>query len=114
MEFEIDHEHSAHMRLVRPYMATGGRTNVPELSVETMVVAIKAEPVGIADESARLFAHCDEPAAIAELASDLELPLGITRVLAGDLIASGHIEALATAAPSDASIVRRILNAINV
>lgn len=99
-------------RVVRPYVATRGRTEADDLRLETMVVARPARSAAFADESRRIVEACDRPMAVAELAARVDLPLGIVRVLVADLLAGGSMEAYDTAAPDDATIVRRILDAI--
>jgi hypothetical protein len=79
---------------VRPYALTGGRTRpaVAHLPVEALVVASR----GLHDlprfEAGRVCALCTTPVAIAEVAAAMGLALGATRVLVGDLIASGALE----------------------
>lgn len=108
--YDVDGERPG--RVVRPYVLTRGRTDSSDLMVETMVVTRTTTPEALADESRRLVDECREPMAIAELAARLDIPFGIVKVLVADLVSGGHMEAFDTAAPDDAAIVRRILDAI--
>lgn len=99
-------------RVVRPYVLTGGRTTAGDLLVETLVVALEPMVDTPTDERRRIVEVCREPTAVAEIAARIDLPLGIVRVLVADLVDSGHMKAYDTAAPDDAMIVRRILDAI--
>jgi len=62
--------------------------------VEAQVIATKS---GLADlptwafEVRDIVTLCDEPQAVAEVASRLGLHLGVVRVLVGDLVAGGHL-----------------------
>ncbi|WP_225056894.1 DUF742 domain-containing protein [Nocardia sp. alder85J] len=83
--------------LVRMYGFTRGRTqdSAPELSMITIVVAVE----GAADarlrqmesEYQRIVAIARKPRAIAEISARLGLPLRVSRILIGDLIADGYL-----------------------
>ena len=83
--------------VVRPYAMTGGRV-VPasdRFDVVAMVVAVPAAAgagYGLQPEHRAMLAWCREPLAVAELASHLDLALGVVRVLLGDLLSQGLIE----------------------
>ncbi|WP_433223578.1 DUF742 domain-containing protein [Dactylosporangium sp. CS-047395] len=82
--------------VVRPYAMTGGRV-VPasdKFDVVAMVVAVAggAGGWGLQPEHRAILAACREPLAVAELASHLDLALGVVRVLLGDLLGQGLIE----------------------
>jgi hypothetical protein len=86
--------------LIRPFLVTGGRTRpvVPDLSVETLVSAQPgARYRPLTAEARRLVELCDQPRSVAELAALLRLPLGVTRVLIGDLAAERILECHAPA-----------------
>ena len=90
-------------QLVRPYSWTGGRTTPPvTLEVETLVSATgrPADPAGPA-EHRTILGLCAKPRSVAELAALLKMPLGVTRVLLGDLAAAGNVAIHRTAAPAD-------------
>ena len=90
-------------QLVRPYTWTGGRTTSPvHLEVETLVSATgrPADPAGPA-EHRTILGLCATPRSVAELAALLKMPLGVTRVLLGDLAAAGNVAVHRTAGSAD-------------
>jgi uncharacterized protein DUF742 len=88
--------------VVRPYAVTGGRTEPAGgevLDLITIVVASgKAaaadDPMGFTPEHRRILRLCQQPATVADLASDTGLPLGVVRVLLADIILQGRITVL--------------------
>lgn len=90
-------------KLVRPYTWTGGRTTSPvTLEVETLVSATgrPADPAS-PPEHRTILRLCANPRSVAELAALLKMPLGVTRVLLGDLAAAGNVVVHRTASPAD-------------
>jgi hypothetical protein len=86
--------------LVRPYTLTAGRTDpsvdLPlEAAVETLNSARSQrwQPNDVRSEIVKL---CAESPSVAEIASRLSLPLGVARVLIGDLVSSGYLRVHAT------------------
>ena len=81
--------------VVRPFMLTGGRTRPLRdgLRIETMLyaapAALSAPP---RFEPRRIVELCQAPMAIADLAVGLPAPLGVVRVIVGDLITQGHLQ----------------------
>ncbi len=78
---------------VRPFVITGGRTRAADTSLrlETMVQSVDSAR-GLNFEHARIVESCYEPCSIAELAAELEMPLGVVIVLVGDLVEAGRLE----------------------
>lgn len=86
--------------LVRPYTITGGRT-IPErddLTLITLLTAIsKVSPEtrhglrGMQPEHRAILGLCRRPLAVAEIASALNLPVSVTKILIGDLIEAGQL-----------------------
>lgn len=81
--------------IVRPFILTGGRTrpvNERLLRVETLVTtspgALSA-PLGF--ERRHIVVICQRPLSVAEIASSLKVPIGVARVLIGDLVAEGFV-----------------------
>ncbi|WP_018653327.1 DUF742 domain-containing protein [Actinomadura flavalba] len=101
--------------LVRPYALTRGRTRARggALDLVTILRATGARlPDGarLASEQRRLLALCARPCTVADLASDVALPLGVVQVLIGDLLDQGLVE-VARRAPTDRldpAILRKI------
>jgi Protein of unknown function (DUF742) len=79
---------------VRPYLVTGGRTRAAsELALETLVrTTPRGRGAHAAFEAAQALALCVEIQSIAEVAARLDLPLGVTQVLVGDLAAAHLVE----------------------
>jgi hypothetical protein len=82
--------------VVRPYALTGGRTHYEgeDLDLVALISAVPA-PETVDDSAAEpswapehdmILELCRTPLSVAEIASDLGLPLGVVRVLLGDLL----------------------------
>lgn len=86
--------------LVRPYTLTAGRTNAAvNLPLEAPLQALASlrHPSWPPNDVRRSIAQlCVNNPSVAELSARLELPLGVARVLVGDLVASGHLRVLPT------------------
>lgn len=82
--------------VARPYTVTSGRTasGHGQLDLISLVVARRAVPAGaqLFPEQARIIERCRRPLSVAEVAAELDLPLGTVRVLLGDLIEAGLVE----------------------
>ena len=78
--------------LVRPFVMTGGRTRAADntLRIETLVQT-SANAGDATFEAGRIINLCRTPHSIAEVAAKLELPLGVARVLVGDLVAEDRL-----------------------
>lgn len=99
--------------LVRPYTLTAGRTSA------SVVLPLEA-PIEV-NESAKnhrwlpndvrgdIVKLCATRPSVAELAARLGVPLGVTRVLVGDLVRSGDLRVLATLDDSSSVEERREL-----
>ena len=88
--------------VVRPYAVTKGRT-APAAGTSAglidVIAAIDAElPVGLrlSPEHRQILAHCGRPITVVDLASDIDLPVGVVRVLLSDLSQHGIVRVLAT------------------
>jgi Protein of unknown function (DUF742) len=101
--------------VVRPYAVTRGRTGTAaSIGLIDMVVAVAgAQPAGphpggpmrggrppagrprLGPEHRQILARCRQPAAVVDLASDIDLPVGVVRVLLSDLREHGLIRVLA-------------------
>jgi hypothetical protein len=84
----------------RPYTLTGGRTRARiELPIEAPVEAlVSSGEIDWAPGDARavILRLCSNRQSIAEISSYAKLPIGVTRVLVGDLVESGHLRVHAT------------------
>ena len=80
---------------LRPFVITAGRTNGadPNIGMETQVtVNPAAAPVRLSPEMRAIVSLCGEPLSVAEISARLRLHLGVTRILVGDLRASGQLD----------------------
>ena len=88
--------------VVRPYAMTRGRTGPAagtSLGMIDVVLAAGAQPptgVRMSPEHRQILALCGEPMTVVDLASDIDLPVGVVRVLLSDLSQYGMILILAT------------------
>jgi hypothetical protein len=91
--------------IVRPYAVTKGRTMpasgsyVGLIDVVTAVADPPATPMADARlnrEHRRILSHCRQPITVVDLASDIDLPVGVVRVLLSDLSQFGAIRVVAT------------------
>ncbi|MBM0278134.1 DUF742 domain-containing protein [Micromonospora tarensis] len=82
--------------VARPYTMTGGRTAPTrgEFDLISLVVARRGGTprTPLFPEQARIVELCHHPVSVAEIAAELDLPLGTVRVLLGDLLTAGLIE----------------------
>jgi len=81
---------------IPPYLLTRGRVRPADesLELEAQVVATDAGQAGLDQltfEPHDIVALCAHPYAVAEVAARLGLHLGVTRILVGDLVVSGHL-----------------------
>ncbi|WP_312880659.1 DUF742 domain-containing protein [Actinokineospora xionganensis] len=94
--------------LVRPYAWTGGRTRAgTQLAIEAIVQTAGPAPTW---ESRTITDLCTTPRSVAEVAALLSVPLGVARVLIGDLADQGVlvVERVAGTVP-DLEILGRVL-----
>jgi hypothetical protein len=86
--------------LVRPYTLTAGRTDSRvSLPLEAPIEAVVSDrpprwPGN--DVRAQICAMCAASPSVAEIAARLSLPVGVARVLIGDLVSAGHLRVRAT------------------
>jgi len=99
--------------LVRPYTLTAGRTdsrvNLPlEAPVETLSSAKPPRWPGN-DVRGQILTMCVDSPSVAEIAARLSLPLGVARVLVGDLVTQGYLLVHTTLGDSTTNDERREL-----
>lgn len=96
--------------LVRPYTLTAGRTEpAVELPLEAPVQTLAAGTWPSGDMRTRILAHAQSTPSVAEIAARLALPLGVARVLIGDLVAAGYLRVHATLGDTTSADDRRDL-----
>lgn len=103
---------------VRPYAITGGRTRArTELDIESIVYRTPhGEKSGgsLPLERGQILALLSSPQSTAEISARLHLPLGVTRVILGDLIDEGYVAVntrTATGRP-DLRLLERVLDGL--
>jgi DNA-binding transcriptional ArsR family regulator len=89
--------------VVRHYALTAGRTRPPgeKLDLIDVVTAVsdpRADTRELEPEHRRLIDLCRTPATVAELASQIDLPIGVVRILLGDLREKGLVRIVRTPA----------------
>lgn len=83
---------------VRPYAITRGRTSPTDgsfIGLIDVVVAVSMFPqaaITLGPEHRELLVRCQRPVAVVDLASDVDLPTGVIRVLLSDLRESGCVQ----------------------
>lgn len=105
---------------VRPYAWTRGRTRPAyDLAVETLLstTAHGRDPEQVTQYEHRMIADlCREPKSVAEVGALLSLPLGVARVLLGDMAAHGsivvHETASSTGDAPDMALMERVLSGL--
>ncbi|MEJ3651612.1 DUF742 domain-containing protein [Actinomycetes bacterium KLBMP 9759] len=100
---------------VRPYVLTRGRTRARmELAVETLVSAVPSphrQPAG--PEQAEVARLCAQTRSVAEVAALMRVPLGVVRVLIGDLATAGLVRVHAAASEGpDLALMERVLSGL--
>jgi hypothetical protein len=103
--------------IVRAYAWTGGRTTSEfPLEIETMV-SVRARPrVTVQPEHQEVLGLCGRPRSVAEVAALLKLPLGVAKVLLGDMAGRGLIDVHETATSRgttpDRGLMARVLSGL--
>jgi hypothetical protein len=102
---------------VRAYAWTGGRTrsDVP-LELETLVsTSAKAQQLltTLCTEHQSIARLCHDSQSVAEVAARLSVPLGVVRVLLGDMAKLGLVDVHRTAANPDLDLLERVLHGLS-
>jgi hypothetical protein len=97
---EGEEAYGADYALIRPYTITHGRTSAGGVDLTLITVVTTVEPVGgqpgargLEPEHQFILQRCRRPAAVAEVAAGLNLPISVTKILIGDLVALGRVTA---------------------
>ncbi|GAB3459272.1 DUF742 domain-containing protein [Actinophytocola sediminis] len=115
-----DHEFDGDAAIVRPYAWTGGRTkSTVELRIEAMV---STSELGEDIQALQRVEHrsvaelCAEPRSVAEVATLLAVPLGVAKVLLGDMAGLGlvivHKTATGGANKAHLRLMERVLSGL--
>jgi hypothetical protein len=105
--------------LVRSFAVTGGRART-KASVDLLAFVVATEGArGVIwqtqPEHRTILAHASNPISLAELASQVDLPLGVVRVLLGDLVELDAVaiqEPVAVSSKHDDHVLKAVINAL--
>ncbi|MFF3074991.1 DUF742 domain-containing protein [Kitasatospora sp. NPDC057904] len=106
--------------IVRPYAMTGGRTTPSRSGLDLVALVVSDVPdpaaVNVGPEHDLLLTLCRQrPLSVAELAADTDLPLGVVRVLLGDLLDSALIRVTQPAPPAflaDPHVLQEVIDGL--
>ncbi|MER7656116.1 DUF742 domain-containing protein [Streptomyces albidoflavus] len=110
--------------VVRPYAMTRGRTTGTGQHRLDLIAVVVAEPRADGPEENRTLSpeHVDivvlcreAPQSVAELAAELDLPVGVVRVLIGDLVEAEFVHVNRPVPPAelpDESILREVISGL--
>ncbi|MFI9065968.1 DUF742 domain-containing protein [Streptomyces sp. NPDC053429] len=111
--------------LVRPYAMTGGRTKPGPHGVRFDLIALvvvdgagpdAGDEALLGPEHRVLLGLCGaQTQSVAELAADADLPVGVVRVLLGDLLEGGHVKVSRPVSPArlpDERILREVIEGL--
>ncbi|NEA42027.1 DUF742 domain-containing protein, partial [Streptomyces sp. SID11233] len=95
---------------LRPYVITRGRARATYgIALEALLTTRQApRPLTLNPEERTLLDLCARPTALAEAAARLALPLGLTRVLASDLVVQGLLT-VSESVPPEVRLLRDVL-----
>jgi hypothetical protein len=75
--------------VVPPYLLTRGRTESANADIDLVAVITTAGgmslPAGLSPEMLIILHRCTRPTPLVDIAAELDLPIGVVRVLVGDL-----------------------------
>jgi len=107
-------------RLVRPYYMTGGRARPAQndLEIEALVstTAQGERSPKLTVEQRAIIALCRDLLSIAEVSARLDLPLGVARVVIGDMAAEGLVilhRPTTVGDRPDLALLQRVLYGLN-
>lgn len=109
--------------MVRPYAITGGRTRSKgaDIPLEALITATplgRARASTLIAERRAIATLCVQPMSVAEVSAHLKVPLGVARVLVGDMTEEGLVEVNGPGggsgggAPDDLKLLERVLNGL--
>ncbi|OIK28732.1 DUF742 domain-containing protein [Streptomyces malaysiense] len=110
--------------VVRPYAMTRGRTTSTAQHRLDLIAVVVTEPAAgdpetdptLSPEHVDIVGLCrGTPQSVAELAAELDLPIGVVRVLVGDLVHAELVHVTRPVPPAelpDESILRDVINGL--
>jgi hypothetical protein len=104
--------------VVRPYALTRGRTrpasgNLDLIAMVTATGALPRDPAELGPEQLHILKIANRAVSVADIASDLDLPIGVVRVLLGDLHEQGLVNVRPPAQVAPLPSVRILKEVIN-
>jgi hypothetical protein len=102
---------------LRPFVLTSGRvTGSEDIGLHTQVTARVDESAtyGLPRELQAIVALCAEPMSVAEISARLRMHLGVTKILVGDLRAAGYLDVhvLDLSTPHDPDTILRVIDGL--
>src|SRR5215469_4860996 len=117
--------HDSRGPVVRPYAVTSGRTRPSGATIDMVALVSALRGTTLADldaeqeaklgpEHRRVLESCRPPIAVADLAADLDLPLGVVRILIADLREQGLVSVRQPAPSgfSDVATLKEVADAL--
>jgi hypothetical protein len=113
---DIDHDPRP-----RPFVLTAGRvgTHDPDIEMHTQVTARVLDPGAtefavLPTEARAIVMLCAEPLSVAEISARLRLHLGVTKILVGDLRAAGllDVHVVDLASTHDPETILRVIHGL--
>jgi hypothetical protein len=103
---------------LRPFVLTAGRVaGDADIELLTQVTTRVDDPYatyGLPSELRAIVALCAEPMSVAEISAKLGLHLGVTKILVGDLRSAGYLDVHAdeVASPYDVETILRVIDGL--
>lgn len=100
---------------IRPFVITGGRTEVhhSDLQIDTLLSALPGGRTTTRGfEHRAVLARCESPMTIADLAVDLDLPVGVVTVMVDDLLDDNLLLVHRRAAAVPLSVLERLVEGV--
>jgi hypothetical protein len=106
--------------VVRPYAVTGGRTR-PNNRLLELVALVSTTPRGrvslgeLEPEQGAIATLCQRIQSIVEIAAQLEMPIGVARVLVGDMLDAGLVSVHRPQRPTerpDRALMEKVLDGL--
>jgi hypothetical protein len=96
---------------------TGGRTRSAgaDLAIETLIMTTDAGHRATEDlqaENYQIVSLCQLPRSLAEVAALVHIPLGVTRVLVGDLVGDGFLNVQQNSGEVELPFLERLLDGL--
>ncbi|MCP9949498.1 MULTISPECIES: DUF742 domain-containing protein [Actinomadura] len=107
--------------VVRPFAVARGRTRQRGAALDLIAVVVTAEvpmpdPRTLGTEDERILELCIRPRAVADLAADLALPVGVVRVLLSDLLDRGLVNvrrpAVSRTGTADPRLLKEVIDGL--